>query len=209
MKFLKMFSLAAVAAAALTALLGVGSASATVLCQTNMTTGCAANSLDYNAGTIIDLSLTGSLVLETLGDEPLKTCTGSTIKGKTTNTGSATETVKGVIEQFTLAGCTKPAIVVKNGEFEIHHVTGQHGAGNGTLTLRNVEITTDGIFGTSCIYGSRTGLNMGVIKGGNPASIGISTVMPRIAGGFLCPAEARLTATYDITSPIPAYVAES
>lgn len=40
MKYLKMLSLAAVAAGALMAIVGVGTASATTLCENNTTTGC-------------------------------------------------------------------------------------------------------------------------------------------------------------------------
>ena len=47
MKYVKMLGLAAVAAMALMAFLGASSASATVLCKTHITSGCAAAGWDY------------------------------------------------------------------------------------------------------------------------------------------------------------------
>jgi hypothetical protein len=217
MKYVKMFGLAAVAAMALMAFAGAGSASATVLCKVHtLTTGCAAGGQDYAAKTTIHAThTTGTTgILETTGGTTLVTCSESTISGETTNTGSSTTTVDGPVKSFTFGGCTNTVDVIKLGSLEIHHISGTD---NGTLTAKETEVTVNGIFGESCIYGAGAGLNLGTLVGSvttkeqptDPAKITINTIVKRTGGGGFCPAETRWTASYTVTSPSPLYVSAS
>lgn len=204
MKYLKILALAAAAALALTALLGAGSASATVLCKTYVTPCPAA--WDYPAGTEIHASLAAgsSATLRDTSGKTLKTCTDSTLKGKTTNTGSATETVDGNIESLTFTGCSSTTHVLANGQFEIHYIGPNT---RGQLTLKGVKVTTVSA-GVSCTYGTGSAAPAGTMtaeEGMETAEIDLETVMTREAGGFLCPVDAVWVANYKITAPKPLF----
>jgi hypothetical protein len=203
MRSLKKLGLAVVAAAALMAIVGTGTASATVICKNNLsTTAC---SEIYPVGTKGTASLAAgtTALLETTGGELLVTCTGSTISSSIENAGSAATTVKSGVSTMNFTGCNLTVDVLKGGSAELHHIAGTD---NGTLTTFNTEVTVM-IFGVSCTYGSGTGLDVGITVGGNPGSMMLSTAFPRIAGGFLCPADARFTGKYVATSPTNAWVA--
>jgi hypothetical protein len=210
MKYVKILGLAAVAAMALMASIGAGTASATVLCNVNiLTTGCttATPPQHYPAGTPIHASLpTGNeALLETTGGTILDRCKKSTIKGEVKNAGSSTTTVSGPIQTLTWEECTTTTNTVITGELEIHHIAGTD---NGTLTAKNTQVTVV-VFGESCIYGAGAGLDLGTLKGGSPATISINTIVKKVGGGGLCPAETRWTASYTVNEPNPLYVSAS
>ena len=153
MKYIKMLGLAAIAAAALTAILGAGTASATVLCEVTPAPNTHCGSANHvKSGTELDFSLeTGtSALLKGPFGETIATCTASTVKGKTTTTGSTTETVKGNVESLTFTSCNRPVTVVSGGSLEVHH---ESGSDNGTVTSSGatVEIHNVPLFGT-CKY---------------------------------------------------------
>jgi hypothetical protein len=84
MKYLKMLGLAAIAAAALTAILGAGTASATKLCENNQTANCTSHvvkgsTLKFTAESSVKFSGAFGIVFDT--------CTESTMEGPTTGTG--------------------------------------------------------------------------------------------------------------------------
>jgi hypothetical protein len=217
MKYLKMLGLAAVAAMALMAFVGAGTASATVLCKTQLTTGCAASGWDYPAGTTIDATLkspTSTATLETTGGTTLDTCTGSTVHGKTETTGSSTTTVSGKLTSelnaegdpkgLTWSGCTVPTTTLAAGSLEIHWISGTD---NGTLTASGAEVTVNTGFFGACVYGTGTGKDLGTLLGGSPATLAISTnvTLTKNESG-LCPSETKWTATYEVTTPKPLFV---
>jgi hypothetical protein len=197
MKYLKMIGLAALAAMALMGF--AGSASATELYSGAVTQG---------KGTVIDASLSGSAILETTGGEVLNTCTGGTVKGSIENAGSATTTVSGPISELTWSGCTRETKTIANGSLEIHHIAKTI---NGTVTGKNSEVTINGIFGSSCVYGTGAALDLGELKGSttNDATLAIKATVPRTAGGFLCPSTAVWNASYTVTQPTPLHVTAS
>jgi hypothetical protein len=204
MKYLKILGLAAVAAMALMAF-GAGTASATKLCKNNLsTTACSEH---YGVGTVVEGTLTGSAVLETLGGSTIDTCTGSTMSGKTSNTAATGEEVKGSIETLSWTGCTFPTSTVTKGALDIGHISGTD---NGTLTATNTEVTINsGIFG-HCIYGApATGLDLGTVIGGHPPKITINAIVPLIKGEGFCPTEARWTASYTVTKPTMFWVSHN
>lgn len=186
MKYVKILGLAAVAAMALMAFVGAGSASATTLSSTNG---------NLPKGTVIHATLTkGSTAILESGSTVLDTCTESTIKGTTSNeTGPS---VEGPIEVLSWGGCTHTTDTVAGGNLAITWTSGT----NGTLAGKGSKVTVSTIFG-SCTYGtSETGTTLGEVKGGNPATIAISTTVPLIEGGFSCPSTSTWTANYTVTS---------
>src|SRR5690242_5480095 len=96
---LKMIGIAAIAAMALTALVGVGSASATEVCTVN-TSPCPSASMHGPENHVEATS--NNVVLTTSGGivNPTVTCTGSTITGTQENTGKAGEAVGVNISTF-------------------------------------------------------------------------------------------------------------
>jgi hypothetical protein len=205
MRHLKMLGLAAIAATALMAFLGAGTASATVICKNNLnTTTCSEK---YPVGTEGTASLAAgtSMILETTGGSTLDTCTGSTVKSSIKEAGSATTTVTSNLSSITFANCTFPTTTVSPGSAVLHHIAGTD---NGTLTTLNTEVTINTGFFGACTYGMGSATDLGTTVGGNPGSITINSLVPLVKNeSGLCPAEARLTAKYVATSPTNAWVA--
>ena len=228
MKYVKMLGLAAVAAAALMAFVGASTASATVLCKVEGTgpptgTTCPANSA-YPAGTEVHAVLdpgTGPAKLVT----SFKTieCKASTVKGSTSNEGSATETVKGTIEakNLTFSECNCEVKVLAGGSLEIHwgetienekkekEWRGDTGH-DATLTSTGAEVTSEcsTVFGlVHCIY-KTNGTTLGVLTHGNPATMDIeNSNIPRLVTNPLCAEKAEWSAKYEVTTPKPLFVA--
>lgn len=208
MKHLKMLGLASIAAVALTAFVGSGTASATVICKTEPVAHVCPEGWDYPAGTEGLASLKGTGTIETLGGAVLDTCSAGTIRGTSGNTGSATETVKGTGTALTFGSpespCTKTTDTLNIGAGEVHWIPGTN---NGTLTASNVEVTVNTIFGT-CVYGTGASLDLGTAIGGTE-TLTINTIVPKIGGNATCPAETRITGTGVATLPATtAWVAE-
>jgi hypothetical protein len=201
MNHLKMLGLAAVTAAALMAVLGAGTASATVICKNNLNTEKCSE--PYPVGTKGTASLQGSGLIESLEGTVLNTCTGSVVSSTLENAGSATTTVKSGLSSITFTGCSSTVDTIKPGSAELHHIAGTD---NGTLTTLGTEVTTQ-IFGASCTYGTGASLDVGTTVGGNPGSMTLNTIFPRVAGGFICPEKVRFTGKYVATSPTNAWVA--
>jgi len=200
MKYVKMLGLAAVAAMALMAFVGAGTASATVLCETSEhPTNCTK---PYPKGTTIDATLEESAILETLGGTVLDTCTGSTVKGKTANAGGENEPVTGNIESLTWENCSRPTTTIVNGSLQIEWIPVSN---NGVVSGKESQVTIATIFG-SCTYGLGAGTTLGTLIGGAEATIKIDAVVAKIAGNISCPAEARWTAAYKVTEPKPLWV---
>jgi len=137
MKHLKMFGLAAIAATALTAIVGVGSASAVTLCENNQATTCTSH---VNAGGTVDFSAEDSIKLAGPFGIVLDTCTESTMIGTTSNTGADDEMtpVSITITKLTFSGCTRPMTVGQGGTLSI---SGIKGTGNGTITSSGLTWT--------------------------------------------------------------------
>jgi len=204
MKYLKTLGLAALAAMAVMAFVGAGTASATVLEN---------GSTKLGTGTTIDASLTGSATLTTTEGTVLDTCKAGTVKGKITNAGSSTSTVTGAIEELTWTECTEPTVTLNKGGLEIHHITG---TSNGLVTsipnpdtgaVSEVTINTT-IFG-SCIFTIPNGAGIGTLTGTTSgfATFHINAVATRKSG--LCPASAIWKGTYLVTEPVPLAVTTS
>jgi len=202
MKVFRLFTYAGALTGVLLAIAGTGAAGATMLCKT--APGGFTCPEHYGAGTTIEATFTSgsTSIFETAEGTVLQTCAESTIKGKTQNTGSSTETIKVALESWTWGKCTRTMNTLKLGSLELHYHTAYGGPLTGT---GSTEWTTNTIFG-SCVYGTGTGLNLGTLSGGNPATISVNTAVPKISGNFACPSTTLWTANYTITTPEPLYV---
>lgn len=206
MKYLKALGLAAVAAMVLTALIGAGSASATVLCKTALKEGCAASGWDYPTGTEIDISLVGTTSTSATGGELLDTCTEGTNKGSTTNTGGPSETVDWNLAEFWSKNCTVTTDTVNNGSLEVHWISG---GTNGTVTVKGTQATKI-LFGVSCLYGPPSGgTTLGTLEGGSEPKLNVEAVLPKLTGSFICAPDVVWKGSYAVTSPQPLYVSAS
>jgi hypothetical protein len=200
MKLIKILGLAAVAAAALMALAGAGTASASVLCSTNVWSGCGGTAWAVPNGTVIELSVDPETtpVLEDTAGFVQDTCTESSSSGALTQ-GTATATAKGTVTAANLkwGGCTNATKTLTGGTLEIHHIAGGATA-NGTITASGFEVTVV-VLGVTCTFTSGTGLDLGTLTEGKPATADINAVVT--SKSIFCPTSARWTANYIVTKP--------
>jgi hypothetical protein len=210
MRYLKMLGLAAVAAMALTAFLGAGSASATVLCTTTPPAGTACGT-GWHVDTVVASVSTGnSLVVRTTSGSVEYTCTVASLTAEKTATGSATTTPVGTVSKANLtwgpvgSGCTTTVDTVAGGTLEVHWTPGTD---DGTVTATGFEWTTL-IAGVTCTMGLEGTKSIGELTGGSPAILHINVVVVKKAGSFLCPSTQVLEGTYTITNHTQVYVVE-
>jgi hypothetical protein len=205
MKYLKIIGLAAVAAMALMASAGAGTASAkAVLCESGTTAPCATK---WSTPKELDFSLKSgtSALLQTTEKLTLNTCTESTVKGTLTANPNASGNAEGTISaaNLTFGKCTTEGVkTLKGGKLT---VTKALGSGNGEVVADEVEVTVPGPFG-SCVFGAGNGTVLGTLTEGKAspatptATLDITNaVVTRISG--LCPASALWTGEYVLTSP--------
>jgi hypothetical protein len=193
MKYVKMLGLAAVAAAALMAFVGAGTASATTL------TG--------EGGAILKSGTTIHAIFEATEKVPKATlttsfknieCAKSTVQGKTTNeTGTA---VTGSVSTLTFEECNCEVKVLKTGTLSITWTEKT----NGTLTSSGAEVTAScsTIFGNvHCIYAT-SATHLGTLTGGTTATMDIESAgIPRLTTNSLCDTEANWDAHYKVDIP--------
>jgi hypothetical protein len=199
MNHLKLPGLIAVAAMAMMALLGAGTASATVLCKT-ATGGLECGGAWKFSGTIKGSLASGtSAVSKNTSGEVIDTCTGGTAEGSA-SAGGATSTVTGNTSSLSLTGCTTTTKVIKQCEGEIHYVSG---TSNGTVTVKGCEVTTNTVLFGSCIYGVGETTDVGIVEeGGSGAAAKVSKVVNKLAGSaFACPSTMVSEASVVRTAP--------
>jgi hypothetical protein len=201
MRTVTCIGLTAVAAAALTAFVGAGTASATVLCKTDVSP-CPAEWM-VSTGTEMSATLDESAKLKTVSGEELWTCTGGSVSGPTEQTGSSAETVSIKLpkENMTWSGCTHTTTTVAGGTLEFHWIAGSRKI---AVTVKEAQWTV--LLGVSCTYGYGSEYkDIGTIdppEGSRTnATVTISTVVPKTAGSFACPVEVRWIAAYAVTGP--------
>jgi hypothetical protein len=202
MKHIKMLALAAVAAGALMAFIGAGTASATTICSTTIHS-CPAGQIWPT--TVLDFTIPSgqSANLVTTEGESIDKCTASTVKGTLTN-GSTTTTPSGPVEELTWTSCTFPTKTLKTASLECHLITG---TSNCTLTSKSggagheeFEVTINTVFFGSCIYGVSNGVSLGDITEGTPPVFHANAVATKKSGSnFACPETSKWTATYELT----------
>lgn len=201
MKHLKLLGLAAITAGILMMFVGVGAASATTLTCTEP----AGTKVTCPKGTLIESASEGHTVTDNalLGNIECN----SKLGGKTSNTGSSTETVRGNVETLTFEGCTSAkAFVLAKGSLEIHtQNVGGAANNNGTLTSTGMEETVEGA-GFHCIFGTRE-TDLGTITGssttGGTATLDLSARIPVVGGrsGIFCGESSPWTGSYKFNAP--------
>jgi hypothetical protein len=195
MKHVRLPGLIVVAAMALMALLGVGTASATVLCKT--TTNPCGETWKYS-GTVKGTLKSGtSAVVKDTSGTTQDTCTGGSAEGSA-SAGGATSTVTGKTSGLTLSGCASTTDIIEGCEGEIHSISG---TSNGTATVKGCAVT--GVAsGVSCTYGAAGGIDVGVIEeGGSGEAAKFSAIANKVAGSFLCPSTIVIEAEVVRTAP--------
>lgn len=200
MKYLKMLGLAAVAAAALMALAGTGTASATVACKVTETPCAPSNEWELGTKGLASLKAGTSAVMSSTAGEALMTCNAGHISGTLENKGGPTETMHqaGSSANIVYEGCTNTMDTIKGGEVELHHIAGTD---NATVTIKGFE-TTVSLFGVSCIYTYGAGIDAGVITGGTTPRMDVNAVLPKSSGSsFLCPSTVKGQFEGSLTEP--------
>ena len=193
MKYAKMLALAAVAAGALMAFVGAGSASAAVICST--TADPCPSTQRWPIGTQIDFSLTtGSTanLVDTKGNS-LDTCKSSTVKGNLTalDTGPVTELTGGT--------CTFPTTTKTLSNLKVEKIVG---TSNGTVVADGTfEVTINSPIIGDCLYGVTSGVSLGDLTEGNPPIFHANALAEEFGNKVSCPDDAIWTATYTLTSP--------
>ncbi len=211
MKYLKMLGLAAVAAMALTAFLGAGSASAAGLYK--YTTPSANDAIALNTELVSSLETGSSALLkDTLGGAN-DTCTSSEVKGKieknTTTAPVGTLNPQGRISALTFGGCSHTTTVISTseeagvkyyGELEIKHIAGTT---NGTVVSKNSRVTVKStIFGVSCIANTGAGTAIGTLTGAkSPTANATMDINGTITLENGC-GDSTWTGSYEVTSPV-------
>ena len=197
MKYLKMVGLAAVAAAALMAFIGVGSASAAVLCKT-ATNPCTSK---WTVGTKLEFSLksgTSAIWKGTFG-ETLKTCTNAKLSGEITNAGSGTEPVKLKVTEDSWTSCSVATVTLKLGEIEIKNITATT---NGTVILKGAQFTTNDPFFGDCVYGTAAeGTDLGTLTSSSTGDSVIDVNALLLPSGGACCPDVVWQESFTITSP--------
>lgn len=195
MKYLKMLGLAAIAAGALMAFAGAGTASATELtCGTGL---CAQGATFHSVSTLATLDAPfGNIECE------------STVHGHVITPGSATDTAEVEITELLWINCRNNDVVttIHPGTLVIH--TFETSAnGDGTVTSVGAEVTVEHV-GTHCIFGTKTGTDIGRVTGtnhtGGTGVLDISATIPRVGGrsGVFCGSSAPWTGSYSIDTPM-------
>jgi hypothetical protein len=205
MKHFKTLGLAAVAAMAFMAFIGVSSAAAgsTALCaanQTPCTSPLGATTIKAHLVPGTHATLTGNVNV---------TCSVSTVEGKT-NGGTAsplTGEITGLTFSGPCTGCTKVTAVNLNYSASATHT----GAGKGTFTVKagkngNPGATLEGCpFGVHCTA-STTSIVLDIVNTatGTPRIKAVNE--PLNMSGFGCGTTATWNAEYEVTSPHPVYI---
>jgi len=209
MKYPRILGVATIVATASIVLLGLGTASATRLCNNNANTiTCSSH---VAKGSTIELGLENNTVsFETLETPPVtfETCTGSTILGSTATTGSATETVEMSVAKtgLTWTNCVRNTTTIAGGTLQLHW---NKGTDNASVTAKGFEITFNLPLG-DCIYGFEPNVfeSLGELKGGNPATLTINAVLKKRNTCMDPDTTIRWTGAYTVGKPNPLYVTE-
>jgi len=198
--------LAAIAVLACSALLGVGPASATVLCKSSPSTHACPTSDLYGKGTSLSSHVkSGTSIIFTIGaGETYISCSEGTVSGTISNPGSTTTSTEFSEVAYKFSSCNRSMATVKKGLGAVTWTTGTH---NGSVAQANNEISWN-IGGVNCYYTIGTsGFSPMEIQGGASATLQYSkTAVVKTAGSFVCPNEMKMTATFSVETPAPLYV---
>ena len=187
MKHLKMLGLAAIAAMALMAFVGAGTASATTLEVKGVKqTGSVAIKASLKSGT--------SAILKDKNGTTNDTCTGSTVEGSTSTTTGAE--VSGGVTGLTFTGCSHTTHVLSKGSLSVAHTSGT----NGTVKSSGAKVTVvSTVFGASATCETGAGTTIGTLTGVAAGQATIHINATTLNCGIL--GTSSWTGTYVVTSP--------
>lgn len=193
MKHLKKLYLAIIAASALMAFVGTGTASATTLTGT----GCVGSESSCAVGTTIKAESEGHAVLDSLAG---KIECNVTVHGETTTPGGGTPTGSVDVSVTTLAftGCTTATVHVKaGGSLTIISA----GGNKGTVVSHGLSVTVV-TFGLHCGF-TTAGETIGTLTGGTSAKLALTGSITRTYGtsGGFCGMTAPWTGSLKVTAP--------
>lgn len=132
------------------------------------------------------------------------TCNNATLEGTISSHGSGV-TAKGPISSSTLTECNQHLVLISNGTFEYHTVTG--GASTITSTGRTYTFIATTIFGNVHCSFMTLNSHYGVMTPGSPmggtATFHTEGVIPIEPGSsdFLCGSSVEVTGRYKVTTP--------
>jgi hypothetical protein len=210
MRNLRNFGLTVIAAAALMALVGVGTASATELCST-ATTPCSGTK--YGAGSSVSGELKFATSSTFTSSLDTVTCTSSKLLGSTGSSGgSGATSVLGEILFLWFEGCKDSfGNACKVSESFVSASTSITGGGaSNTASFKfnlnsSVAEHVECGFLVNCTFSALGTLGGENTFSGHPLVSAEKMTLSRSGGGF-CPETATWTATYELTSPSPLYV---
>ena len=188
MKYLKMLGLAAIAAMALMAFVGAGTASATTL---------ATKGVPENASVSIEATIKAgtSAILKDKNGTTTDTCTGSIVKGSTEAPYTG-EKVGGTVSSLTWSGCTHTTHTLKPGTLSITWTKGTEGS----VTSAGAEVTVvSTVFGASAVCSTGAGNTIGTFKGVKEGHATMEISTTTLNCGIL--GTSSWTGTYTVTSP--------
>ncbi len=217
MKHLKILGLAVVAAAALTAFVGVGSASATALCKEgNMTTNTCASNQSYISGTVIKAKTNGTRTAKLVTGLATVICDSEAVGETTSGATAGAAALPGEITALSFTNCivegtTQTCTVTTNppkynasitwtsstvGNFVVSTKTGGNNPGASVVcgTVINCEFNKTPI--TLSAASTEAGLGT-ITAGGIELAVGVGTK---------CPKSAKWTATYVVSEPSPVFI---
>jgi hypothetical protein len=200
MKYLKILGLAAVAAAALMAFVGAGTASAeTTACKATEDPCAAGNA--YGVGTkVVAHNELEPAVLTAAGGFVEIVCQKSTIDGEitraTTPTGGPTAAGGAGL---TFEECNNTVEVLEDPRLTIHH-DGEH---NGLIKVESFKVRVKAS-GLTCTFGGE--VNSGITLTGGTSPTVDATATINLKEGFFCPSTAVWHAKYALTEPKPLYI---
>lgn len=213
MKQLKILGLAVVAATALMAFIGAGTASATptALCKAPTTMAglpiCEPNHL-YPPGQRIHAELEPGTSLTLTTPNGIVQCTFSTLDAFTEQ--QTEKPLGAIVNVLNFGNChngPEPVDVVTTipGTLDIEIIDLPVWTHNGTLTLTGTQITV--LFtgtGAHCIYDVE---HTGVLTGGPMATIDWAGTLTKTGGNALClPGDANWHGNYTVTTPEPLWI---
>lgn len=196
MKYLKIIGLAALAAMALTAFLGAGTASASVVKEktSNGTTDT------LGVGAVIEASLEPgtSAFLEDSFGLTATTCTGSTVKGtleKVTPTSQPT----GKISTLDFSGCGHTVDVLANGALEVRNIAGTT---NGTVFSEGAKVLVfNTLLNQNCTANTGASTDIGTLTAAASATARATMDINGLIPLEGCSASnARWTGKYEVTN---------
>jgi hypothetical protein len=206
-KHLKMIALAAITTAALTAIVGIASASAATLCSNSGIGGACASGQAYTGA--FDAQLKPGTTVTLTGYYPMS-CTSSTMSGEVTGSSP----IVGRLNSLTLAGCSVFGFGCTFKSVNTpYKVTASGAGGNGTVNVSSGGSGNPGFtstcFGVSCEF--QTG------AGGATFAFEGSATEPRLTANRVpltvtkgpaetCGSTATMNATYTVTNPTSLWI---